>query len=174
VFDGLVAIMIQELRKKPIRYHLCIKEARVQVIDQLVRAFHKVMIDKALNPQKLGEIIENMFLVTINLDKKYLGAQHELQKNEVHQYKLYLSAYHKICYGHWRPEEMRRVSLDRFKGNNSGVLLWGRRGVGKSQILSYVTAWAHENSWMVVTVPRCEMFTDGTENIFRAKNGLYL
>lgn len=40
--------------------------------------------------------------------------------------------------------------------------------------MSYVTAWAHENNWMVVTVPRAEMFTDGSEEIFRYKNGLYL
>lgn len=67
----------------------------------------------------------------------------------------------------WRPEDIRRVSLNRFKGANSGCLFWGSRGVGKSQILTYATAWAHENKWMVVTIPRCEMFTDGTEEIFR-------
>jgi len=40
---------------------------------------------------------------------------------------------------------MRRISFENFKGNNTGVLFWGPRGVGKSQILSYATAWAHEN-----------------------------
>jgi hypothetical protein len=69
---------------------------------------------------------------------------------------------------------MRRVSLPRFKGANSGLLLWGPRGTGKSQILSYVSAWAHENRWAVVNVPRCEAFTDGRHEIFRYKNGLYL
>lgn len=33
VFDGLVTILVQELRKKPIRYHLCVPEARNKVID---------------------------------------------------------------------------------------------------------------------------------------------
>lgn len=69
---------------------------------------------------------------------------------------------------------MRRVSLPRFKGANSGLLLWGNRGVGKSQILTYVSAWAHENRWAVVNIPRCENFVDGKEEIFRFKNGLYL
>jgi len=27
---------------------------------------------------------------------------------------------------------------------------------------------------MVVTVPKCEMFTDGTEEIYRHENGFYL
>ncbi len=104
------------------------------------------MIEKKLNPQKLGEIIEHNSLIVLDLDKKNLpGEVAHLQKNEVHQYKLLLSAYHKVCNGLWRPEDIRRVSLPRFKGANSGLLLWGPRGVGKSQILSYVSAWAHEN-----------------------------
>jgi len=151
-----------------------VPEARIAVIDQLVKAFVGVMQTKKLNPQKLPEIIEHLSLVVIDLPKKNLGSFADLQKNEVHQYKLYLSAYHKICYGLWRPEDQRRVSLPNFKGANSGLVLWGNRGVGKSQILSYVTAWAHENRWAVITVPKCEAFTDGKQEVFRFKNGLYL
>ena len=40
--------------------------------------------------------------------------------------------------------------------------------------MSYVSSWAHENQWMVVNVPKCETFTDGSQEIFRFKNGLYL
>ena len=85
-----------------------------------------------------------------------------------------MSAYHKICYGLWRPEDQRKVSLPRFKGANSSLLFYGKRGCGKSQILAYVTAWAHENRWLVLTVPRAEMFTDGSEETFRMANGLYM
>ena len=37
-----------------------------------------------------------------------------------------------------------------------------------------MTAWAHENKWLVLTVPRAEMFTDGKEDTFRMANGLYM
>lgn len=156
------------------RYHLCIKEARFHVIDQIVKTLYATMKEKNLNPQSLFEMF--MFIKTINIElpKKNLGEHHDLQVNDVHNYKLYTATYHKICNHLWRPEDIRRVSLPKFKGVNSGVLLWGNRGVGKSCILSYATAWAHENNWVVVTVPNCEMFTDGTEDIFRYKNGLYL
>ena len=50
VFDGLVSILVQELRKKPIRYHLCVPEARNRVIDQVIRQVVQVMLDKKLNP----------------------------------------------------------------------------------------------------------------------------
>jgi hypothetical protein len=113
-------------------------------------------------------------MVVIDLPKSNLGKYSDLQKNEVHQYKLYLSGYHKVCHGLWRPEDSRRVSLPNFKGANSGLLLWGNRGVGKSQILTYVTAWAHENKWAVLAIPKADAYTDGKHEIFRFKNGLYL
>ena len=61
-----------------------------------------------------------------------------------------------------------------FKGFNSGALLWGERGCGKSQILAYLTAWAHENEWVNLTVANCEEFVDASHNIERMENGLYL
>jgi hypothetical protein len=47
---------------------------------------------------------------------------------------MYLQGYHKKCYHHWRPEDMRRVGLAEggFKGFNTGGLLWGEQGCGKS------------------------------------------
>jgi hypothetical protein len=89
---------------------------------------------------------------------------------------LYLASYHKRCYHHWRPEDVRRVGLDKgaFKGFNTGGLLWGERGSGKSQILSYLTAWAHENNWINLTVASCPEFVEGEHRIERMQNGLYL
>ena len=66
------------------------------------------------------------------------------------------------------------MSFPRFKGSNSGLLLWGETGSGKSQIMSYVTAWAHENNWMVMPVPECELYTWGSEKLKRHKNGLFI
>jgi hypothetical protein len=44
----------------------------------------QVMIEKKLNPQRLGEIIEHCKCMEIQLDKKLLGSAAEMQKNEVH------------------------------------------------------------------------------------------
>lgn len=53
-------------------------------------------------------------------------------------------------------------------------MLWGERGCGKSQILNYTTAWAHENNWINFSITNFEEFTDGKTEAFRYKNGLYL
>ena len=85
-----------------------------------------------------------------------------------------MHGYHKFCYHHWRPSEIRSTSFERFKGNNTGCLLWGERGCGKSQILTYVTAWAHESDWINFTISNPEEFVNGTtKDLFRHKNGLY-
>jgi hypothetical protein len=61
-----------------------------------------------------------------------------------------------------------------FKGFNTGGLLWGDKGCGKSQILAYLTAWAHENEWANVTVASCPEFVDATHDIDRMENGMYV
>lgn len=73
-----------------------------------------------------------MHIIKLDLPKSALGAFSDLQTHEVIKYKLYLAGYHKVCNYNWRPEEMRKVSLNGFKGTNSGALLYGPRGVGKS------------------------------------------
>ena len=90
---------------------------------------------------------------------------------------MYLAQYHKRCYHHWRPIDIRRVGVDKgfFKGFNTGGLLWGETGCGKSQILAYLTAWAHENSWVNLTFPHCDDVTeDAKHRPERMENGLYL
>lgn len=86
----------------------------------------------------------------------------------------YSQGYHKFCHHHWRPYEVRSTSFERFKGNNTGVLFWGERGTGKSQILAYVSAWAHENKWINVTISNHEDLVRGVFDMIRHKNGLYL
>jgi len=114
-------------------------------------------------------------MIKLNLNKSELGAPFaELQSRDVISYKLYMQGYQKFCNHHWRPEDIRRASFPRFKGNNTGMLLWGERGCGKSQILSYTTAWAHEQRWVNFTISNPEEFVGGKTETFRWKNGLYL
>jgi hypothetical protein len=40
--------------------------------------------------------------------------------------------------------------------------------------LTYLTAWAHEVNWINVSITNHEEFVNGTWDIFRFKNGLYL
>lgn len=82
-----------------------------------------------------AEVAERLPMVQINLEKKNLSSGFvELQGRENIKYKMYLQGYQKKCNHHWRPEDIRRVGLAKggFKGFNTGGLLWGERGCGKS------------------------------------------
>ena len=123
------------------------------------------------------EIVQRLPFLKLTLNKSELGPEYQsLQTREVIEYKMYLRGYHKKCNHHWRPEDIRRVGLDQglFKGFNTGGLLWGQRGSGKSTILAYLTAWAHENNWVNLTVASCPEFVDATHDIERMENGLYI
>jgi len=133
LFDGFVSILVQELKHKPIRYHLCEREARLKLIDQLIDKFHEAMVLNELTGHKFAEIVPYMPLIVLDLPRENLEeGSREMQKNEVHQYKLYLRGYHKKCYHHWKPADIRNYTNKGFKGTNSGLLLWGERGCGKS------------------------------------------
>jgi hypothetical protein len=114
-------------------------------------------------------------MLRLDLNKGSLSqGNQDRQVNETVKYKLYLQGYHKFCKHLWRPEDIRRVSFNRFKGYNTGCLLYGERGCGKSQILTYLTAWAHEKQWVNLTISDPQAILGGDGAIFRHKDGLYL
>lgn len=177
LFDGLINVLVQELRNSPIRPHLCDKKARLNIIDQLVHAIMEMCNEKNLVVHEFAQIMEFLRVVRVKLHKSKLsGPFLELQERDFIDYKLYLNGYHKKCYHHWRPEDIRRVGIQKggFKGFNTGGLLWGESGCGKSGIMAYLTAWAHENNWANLTIPSCKEFVDVSHDLERMENGLYL
>lgn len=133
--------------------------------------------EKNLVLHDFSEFVQYMPIMKLELSKSTLSGEYaDLQKSDKIQYKMYLRGYHKRCYHHWRPEDIRRVGLGKgaFKGFNTGGLLWGERGCGKSQILAYLSAWAHDNEWINVSVYNCPEFVDASHDTERMENGLYL
>ena len=173
VFDGVVSVLVQQLTKNPIRPHICDAGARKALIEQLVTKIEQALPDR--EPRSLSDICEVLPCVGLDLPKANLSpAFVDLQERENIRYKLYLQRYQKFCYGHWRPDEVRKITNKGFKGAFSGALLWGEQGCGKSQILSYLTAWAHDSEWCSLAITDHERFVNATTDIFRFKNGLYL
>lgn len=149
----------------------------MKVIDQVVHAIMEMCNEKGWVIHEFSEVMENLRIIKVKLDKSDLAPEFQVRQNkETLNYKMYLNAYHKKCYHHWRPEDIRRVGIQHgaFKGFNTGGLLWGEAGCGKSQILAYLTAWAHENQWVNLTIPSCKEFIDASHDIERMENGLYV
>ena len=91
VFDGLINVLVQELRRSPIRPHLCDKKARKHVIDQIVHAMMDKCNEHNLIVHDFKEIFEKLTLIKVDLDKTNLsGGYQELQEKDQIKYKMYL------------------------------------------------------------------------------------
>jgi len=73
VFDGFVAVLAQELRKKPMRPHLCDPKARMALIDQFVSKVRQGLGDREV--RTFAEICEVIPMMTLQLKK---GDLHQL------------------------------------------------------------------------------------------------
>lgn len=153
---------------------MCDPKARAALVQQFVEIIRKKCREMRHEPVDFADICEALPLIRLKLKKADLGAYAELQNRDVIDYKLYMQGYHRFCHHHWRPEDIRRAQYSRFKGGNTGVFLWGDKGRGKSQILSYCTAWAHEKQWINFTISNPEEFVGGRTQTFRWEDGLYL
>lgn len=67
-----------------------------------------------------------------------------------------------------------RQSMNNFKGFNSGTLLYGDSGIGKSGIMTYLTTWAHDNNWIVMNIPHAKRLVSDGYKVDRMENGLYI
>lgn len=73
------------------------------------------------------------------------------------------------------PKEFWQMGLKGFRSFNSNILLTGPRGAGKSQILTGLAIWAHnEGNWVVVRVPRVTDFTRNASTNLWDPSGPYL
>lgn len=51
------------------------------------------------------------------------------------------------------PAALKEFSYKEWLGLNSGIMLYGDRGTGKSGVLNFVTTWAWKNDWVILKVP---------------------
>jgi small subunit ribosomal protein S29 len=176
IFDGVVGILLRELKKKPVRNFLLYKPTRKKIMGAFTDMLVELFETKEIHLRELKDVIELKRILEVTLTKADLEHLAEFSEfsHDTKKYKIYLQGHQKYCYHFWRPEDMREYALQGFKGFNTGCLLWGRSGSGKSGALSYVIAWAHENNWAVVAIPRARKFTHGGIHIERHLNGLYM
>jgi len=167
-FDALVTVLIRETRKNVIGPYVLREKDRLDIIDQVLDHMIRNLPEK-INPHTANDIFQEFSKVRLSLrDPKD-------NSKVTHNYYLLLgSKYKNVFQAQWRPDEIRS-RLNKYRGINSGALLHGPRGSGKSQILSYVSLWAKQNGWIVMDIPDVSKYLDG-ENIIVRHNvsGLYL
>ena len=186
VFDGLITLLVRSLIKNNINVFLCLPNTREKILEQLVNLFLGKFSSRKEPLTHFEEIVEEFkifeFILQfqdvidfadsekIPIDPKILE---KWISKKTSKFCLHLTSFYELCTYQWRPESHRTLIKD-FKGFNSGALLYGEAGCGKSQIMTYLHAWAKENKWIVIPIHKATRFTKDPASIERHPTGLYL
>jgi hypothetical protein len=160
-----------------------IPASREKILEEILKQLHD-KFSKLEHPiQKFDEIVMAFKIFQFEFDYNDIYEFCKMNNIKINEtlYKdktksnfiLHLTTFHEMCKYQWRPLEIRN-SIPDFKGFNSGVIFNGRSGTGKSQILAYIHAWAKENNWIVLSVPKASSFSKGYSELERHLTGLYL
>lgn len=122
IFDGVVGILLRELRKKPVRNFLLYQPTRKKIMTSFIDMLCELFENKEIHLRELKDVIELKRILEVNLVKADMGhlAEYSELSHDSKKYKIYLQGHQKYCYHFWRPEDMREYSLQSFKAFNSG------------------------------------------------------
>ncbi|EAR88042.2 ribosomal death-associated protein (macronuclear) [Tetrahymena thermophila SB210] len=174
LFDLTINVVLRELGENP---------------NALLPLFLKQQ-EQIDNPQFTGKKVFNQLFEQIF---KQINERAHPEFSNPQQYKQFLEDIQKFqisikdCTEHeidlikyckeprWIPRNIKKYSLRKFIGFNSGALLYGDSGSGKSGTLLYVTMWAHYKKWIVLNVPSAFNWTQKEWKFVRhPKTGLYI
>ena len=153
IFDSIITLLINFLRVNQNQdYSLTSLFFHPQTIEafanQFISLLAEVCKNKKINkPFNINEILEFIDEIHFQLPSALI-TNPNLPKSicfTLRDYQL-LSKYL------WRPKAMEDDSFHHYKGFNTGALLHGESGAGKSQIMSFVSLWAHEMGWFVIPI----------------------
>ncbi len=165
---------------------MCIPKTRDMIIGHILEKMHE-KFHKAEHPiDKFTDVIMAFKIFTFEFDYKDVfdfceennitldsKIKQIYKKRKTSKFIMHLTHLYSLCYYQWRPPDIRDA-ITNFKGFNTGMVLNGPSGVGKSQILAYLHAWAKENNWVVVSVSSASKFTKTYTQLERHLTGLYL
>ena len=164
IFDFLVNALVRELVCNVMRPHLINQEKRGKIIEQILTQFRE-KVDPKANAQRPDETLRPFKNFKLTLESE--------EKGKEKTYLLLLKKY--IQTPRYVPQVMREHGFKNFIGFNSGAILSGVRGAGKSGLLMYAVMWAHKNNWIVINAPDAYHLTQDKSKYKRHHDsGLYL
>ena len=165
VFDSIVTLLIQSIsaiQKNPNHIPLLKmymnSESLELLIRQIIVRFEEVCKKNTLKPLHMREILEFIDEIELKYDLNMYKA-YQFKSDMPSSFVIPMRDWQPISQYLWRPQAMLNNGFKKYKGFNTGALLYGERGVGKSQILAFATLWAHENNWFTIPVVKASDFT---------------
>lgn len=180
LFDGTIYILVQELAKEPL-FLATFGDSEVDLASIKCTEFKEFIHNNSKLKQYL-ELISDYYLEKIPSSDMLKQVQMKSFIEHISStlplgdlYSIDLTAYTKMNLQRQVASELENLKMDSYRGWNTGAILTGIRGTGKSQILSGLALWAlQEGSWVVFKVPRGSDFTQNSTLLQWDPSGLYL
>lgn len=128
------------------RHYLVNRERRNIIIDQLFDQVRQKLTD--LDPHINGSNTEYMLRKFHNFTFNLEDPQNPGEKREVF---IPVSKFAKKA--RQVPSNVKDFTVPGWTGFNSGILLHGKKGTGKSGTLMYIATWAYANDWILLVSP---------------------
>jgi small subunit ribosomal protein S29 len=155
IFDSIVTLLIHFLRENQkqdtyLSSVLFQSSALEAIANQLISKLAEVCKNKKINkPFNINDILEYIDEIDFQLPSSIAKSKEGHLPKTIRFTLRNYQAFYKYL---WRPKMMEDDSFRKYKGFNTGALIHGESGVGKSQIMSFVSLWAHEMGWFVVPI----------------------
>jgi len=201
IFDSLVTVFVKSLRKNHINIFLVTPPTREIIFKKVLELIHEKLankfkfgsqdnvsqdlkisekdyfpisyFDEIINEFKIFKFDLNYADIIAYCERYNYKLSKTFSNKSIVQFTLHLTDFYENCKMQWRPKDHREI-LYSFKGFNTGALLYGEGGNGKSMTLAYLHAWAKENGWVVFGVNDSRKFTHGKYDVERHPSGIYV
>lgn len=147
LFDALCNLLAKQLTSDVMRPTIMNRAKRATLIaDLFVQLREKIKkLDKYLNPTKISYVFNQFKSFTFKVEDP---ANPNGPKKEV-----FIPLKKFAINARGVPQMLRDNTIPNFTGFNSGILLHGMQGTGKSGALMYIAQWAQANDWVVLISP---------------------
>ena len=97
IFDGVVGILLRELRKKPVRNFILYQPTRKKIMNEFTDMLEDLFESEETQLKELKDVIEMKRILEITLNKEDMGHLAEFSElnHESKKYKIYLQGHQK-------------------------------------------------------------------------------
>jgi small subunit ribosomal protein S29 len=158
LFDSLLHVLMRHL-SKDIDFRLALADTEIRksiftdIMDQILERSEEEFTSLA----KPGNWLMDLKYLTFNIPRYEISRRSAKRRSDKKEFIIDLRGYN----DHLKdlPTALSKYGYKDFLGINSGAMLYGDRGSGKSGVLAFVTAWAWKNNWVVIKIPSVHRLT---------------
>lgn len=158
LFDSIIHVIMRHLGQDiDFRLALADSQTRKRLMDDVMTQILERSEEEFTSLAKPGTWLKDLKYLTFDINRYEVSRRSAKRTDEKKEFIIDLRRFD----DHLKdmPAALSQYFSKDFLGINSGAMLYGDKGAGKSGVLAFATAWAWKNNWVVVKVPSVHRLT---------------